>query len=84
MPEFNTFRMNEKLLGRSIAIRRTNPCLDNLNVNNPKFNKEIKVRTVEVETCKTYEDWVKHVLNIGKIKLKDNTDNVKTEIEYSK
>lgn len=66
MPDFNTFRMDEQLLGRSFAFRRVNPCLDNINVNNPKYNSNLKVRTIITETFDTYEEWKDYIINGSK------------------
>jgi hypothetical protein len=77
MPDFNTFRMNEALLGRSYAFRKLNPCMDGINVNNPKFNKKLKVRTIVHETFDTYEEWIDYIMNGHKIDLEElNKKNV--------
>ena len=81
MPDFLTFRMNEKLLGRIYAYRKTHPCLDNININNPKYNKELKCNTVSLESINTYEKWIHYVRNSGKINLKKLNKNRHVEVE---
>lgn len=76
MPDFNTFRINQKLVGQSFALRMANPYLERMNINNPKFNKDIKVRTIEFETFDTYEEWFQYILTCSK---KNFEENVKTE-----
>ena len=79
MPDFNTFRMDEYLLGRSHAFRKLNPCLDNININNPKFNPNLKVRTIVNETIDTYEEWVKYIMSCSK-----KEEDVQTEDKHIK
>lgn len=84
MPDFETFRINENLVGRLFAIRRTDTCLDRENVNNPKYNKEIKCRTVTTSQFSTFEEWNNYIHKGGIIDLKNLKRDVKPELEHIK
>ena len=73
MPDFNTFRINEKLIGRLYAIRKVDTYLDNININDTKHNKNIKCKTVTSTLFKTFEEWDNYihkcsVVDLDKIK----------------
>lgn len=77
MPDFDTFRINKALLRVSSVYRQSNLCLDDINVNNPKYNSELKVRTVITDTYDTYVEWRNYILYLNEL-LKNPEDVTKT------